>query len=99
MPYYKSIPAKHLMSFSQLNRIEGLTEKFLYFNDDILLTSPTSPDDFCFGWNGQKIRKDGPVSKCARGCNWSKMGDGICQVLFRTKYFQIAIIIDRYLEN
>ena len=58
-----------------------MTEKFLYFNDDILLTSPTSQDDFCFGWNGQKIRKDGPVSKCARGCNWPKMGDGICQVL------------------
>lgn len=31
---------------SQLHRIEGLSEHFLYFNDDVFLGRPTTPDTF-----------------------------------------------------
>ncbi|MEU1149232.1 stealth conserved region 3 domain-containing protein [Streptomyces sp. NPDC005863] len=34
---------------SQLHRIEGLSEHFLYFNDDMFLGRPTTPDTFFLG--------------------------------------------------
>ena len=46
------IPEKYLPTFSshtiELNfhRIEGLSEKFVYFNDDMFLNKPVNPDDF-----------------------------------------------------
>ncbi len=46
------IPEKYLPTFSShtielnLHRIEGLAEQFVYFNDDIFLTAPVSPEDF-----------------------------------------------------
>lgn len=46
------IPAEYLPTFSshtiELNfhRIEGLSEHFVYFNDDFFLTAPTKPTDF-----------------------------------------------------
>jgi len=46
------IPAEYLPTFSshtiELNfhRIEGLSEHFIYFNDDFFLTAPTEPTDF-----------------------------------------------------
>ena len=43
----------------QLHRIPGLSTKFIYFNDDMLLTSSVDPSDFLHGLNGQNIRKEG----------------------------------------
>ena len=46
------IPAEYLPTFSshtiELNfhRIQGLSEQFVYFNDDTLLTAPVQPEDF-----------------------------------------------------
>lgn len=46
------IPEKYLPTFSShtielnLHRIEGLSEQFVYFNDDMFITAPTKPDDF-----------------------------------------------------
>lgn len=46
------IPEKYLPTFSShpielhMHRIEGLAEKFVYFNDDFFLNAPTSPDFF-----------------------------------------------------
>ncbi len=46
------IPAEYLPTFSshpiELNfhRISGLSEQFVYFNDDVFLTAPTRPEDF-----------------------------------------------------
>ncbi|MCI6731553.1 MAG: Stealth CR1 domain-containing protein [Lachnospiraceae bacterium] len=46
------IPEKYLPTFSShpielnLHRIEGLSEQFVYFNDDFFLTSPVVPEDF-----------------------------------------------------
>ncbi|MCX5200632.1 stealth conserved region 3 domain-containing protein [Streptomyces sp. NBC_00237] len=39
---------------SQLHRIEGLSEHFLYFNDDVFLGRPVTPRDF-FASNGQAL--------------------------------------------
>lgn len=46
------IPAEYLPTFSShpielnLHRIEGLSEHFVYFNDDFFLTAPVQPEDF-----------------------------------------------------
>ena len=46
------IPEKYLPTFSShtielnLHRIEGLSENFVYFNDDMFITAETSPEDF-----------------------------------------------------
>ena len=46
------IPEKYLPTFNStvlefyLDRIPGLSERFVYFNDDFYLTSPTGPDRF-----------------------------------------------------
>jgi len=46
------IPEEYLPTFSShviemnLHRIPGLSETFVYFNDDVFLTSPVSPNDF-----------------------------------------------------
>lgn len=46
------IPTKYLPVFSShvielnMHRIEGLSEKFIYFNDDIFLINKTTPEDF-----------------------------------------------------
>jgi len=46
------IPEEYLPTFSantielNLHRIEGLAERFVYFNDDVFLVRPTKPEDF-----------------------------------------------------
>ena len=46
------IPAEYLPTFSShpielnVHRIPGLSEQFVYFNDDFFLTAPTRPEDF-----------------------------------------------------
>ncbi len=46
------IPKKYLPTFNShtielnLHRIEGLSEQFVYFNDDMFLLAPTVPNDF-----------------------------------------------------
>ncbi|MDE7390400.1 MAG: Stealth CR1 domain-containing protein [Lachnospiraceae bacterium] len=46
------IPKEYLPTFSShtielnLHRIEGLSERFVYFNDDMFITAPTVPTDF-----------------------------------------------------
>ncbi len=46
------IPAEYLPTFSShpielnLHRIEGLSENFVYFNDDMFLNAPVKPEDF-----------------------------------------------------
>lgn len=53
------IPREYLPTFSShtielnLHRIPGLSEQFLYFNDDVYLTSPAEPSDFFRG--GQPV--------------------------------------------
>ena len=40
---------------SHLHRITGLSDKFLYFNDDVMFGSEVWPDDFFTYATGQKV--------------------------------------------
>lgn len=63
---------------SHLHRISGLSEHFIYFNDDVLLGSPTLPEDFVTVSGVQKFHLSWEVPKCSPGCSDSWIGDGFC---------------------
>jgi len=74
----------HLPVFSSpaieahLHRIPGLSKKFIYFNDDVFLGSPATPEDFISVSGIQKFHLAWDVPKCAPGCSDSWIGDGFC---------------------
>lgn len=74
----------HLPVFSSpaieahLHRIPGLSKKFIYFNDDVFLGAPTSPEDFTSVKGIQKFHFSWDVPKCAPGCSDAWIGDGFC---------------------
>ena len=53
LPTFNSNAIEH-----NLHRIKGLSEKFIYFNDDVFLGAPVPVDDFIYNWNGQWIYTD-----------------------------------------
>lgn len=63
---------------SHLHRIRDLSRLFLYFNDDVLLGSPTLPEDFISVRGVQKLHLSWEVPKCAPGCSDNWIGDGYC---------------------
>ncbi|RWS17643.1 N-acetylglucosamine-1-phosphotransferase subunits alpha/beta-like isoform X3 [Dinothrombium tinctorium] len=81
---------KHLPTFNSaaieinLHRIPGLSQKFLYLNDDIFLAKPIFPDDFYTHSEGYKVYLSWPVPNCEPNCpsNWIK--DGFCDVACNT---------------
>ena len=82
--------SNHLPTFSSsaieanLHRIEGLSEKFLYFNDDTFLGEPIWPNDFYSGQTGQKIYFEYPLPDCSPGCPMSWINDGYCDKICNT---------------
>ncbi|OQV20564.1 N-acetylglucosamine-1-phosphotransferase subunits alpha/beta [Hypsibius exemplaris] len=74
----------HLPTFSSsaieshLHRIPGLSEKFLYFNDDVLLTQDVLPEDFFSHSEGYKVHLSWHVPACAEGCPAGWIRDGFC---------------------
>ena len=76
--------SSHLPVFSSpaieahLHRIPGLSNRFIYFNDDVFLGNPVWPDDFATRANGQKVYLSWEVPKCNPGCIESWIGDGFC---------------------
>lgn len=74
----------HLPTFSSpaieshLHEIAGLSEHFLYFNDDVLLGKPIYPDDFFTCSTGYRVYLTWPVPDCAPGCPQSWLHDGYC---------------------
>jgi hypothetical protein len=74
----------HLPVFSSpaieanLHRIPGLSKKFIYFNDDVMLGTTVVPDDFVTLSGSQKFYMAWDVPKCAPGCSDSWIGDGFC---------------------
>ncbi|XP_075228140.1 N-acetylglucosamine-1-phosphate transferase subunits alpha and beta [Lycorma delicatula] len=74
----------HLPTFSSpaiethLHRIPGLSEKFLYINDDIFLGSEVWPDDFVSPQHGEKVYLSWPVPDCNNDCPWLWVGNGVC---------------------
>lgn len=82
--------ASHLPVFSSpaievhLHRIPGLSSRFVYFNDDVLLGSDVWPDDFFTRAGGQKVYLSWEVPKCAPGCVDTWLGDGFCDTACNT---------------
>ena len=77
----------HLPTFNSnaieqhLHLIKGLSEKFLYFNDDILISKKLTLRDLYYGENGQHIyMSDLKISDCYPGCKIGKTGNGICNL-------------------
>ncbi|XP_021495752.2 N-acetylglucosamine-1-phosphotransferase subunits alpha/beta isoform X1 [Meriones unguiculatus] len=74
----------HLPTFSSpaieshLHRIEGLSQKFIYLNDDVMFGKDVWPDDFYSHSKGQKVYLTWPVPNCAEGCPGSWIKDGYC---------------------
>lgn len=76
----------HLPTFSSpaieanLHRIPGLSEHFLYLNDDVMFGRPITPSDFYTQGNGQRVYFAWAAPDCAEGCGATWIGDGYCDV-------------------
>lgn len=74
----------HLPTFSSpaiethIHRIPGLSQKFIYLNDDVMFGRDVWPDDFYTHSKGQKVYLTWPVPNCAEGCPGSWIKDGYC---------------------
>lgn len=74
----------HLPTFSSpaieshLHRITGLSDKFLYLNDDVMFTQNVWPEDFYTNSRGYRVYLSWPVPDCSPTCLWSWVGDGSC---------------------
>nr|XP_056702939.1 N-acetylglucosamine-1-phosphotransferase subunits alpha/beta [Euleptes europaea] len=74
----------HLPSFSSpaieshIHHIPGLSQKFVYLNDDVMFGKDVWPDDFFSHSKGQKVYLTWPVPNCAEGCPGSWIKDGYC---------------------
>ena len=61
-----------------MHRIPGLSKRFLYLNDDILIGQPIYPDDFYTLSKGFKVYLSWPVPNCVEGCPMNWLKDGYC---------------------
>lgn len=83
-------PSQDLPTFSSpaieanLHRIQGLSDKFLYMNDDVFLGKPVWPSDFYDETDGQKIYFSWPLPDCEPGCPNGWIKDGYCDVVCNT---------------
>ncbi|ESN97148.1 hypothetical protein HELRODRAFT_85704 [Helobdella robusta] len=74
----------HLPTFSSpaieahLHRIPGLSDKFIYLNDDIFFGQPVWPDDFITLAGEYKVYLSYPVPDCRDGCPGTWIKDGYC---------------------
>ena len=89
------IPKEYLPTFSSraidlnLHRIEGLAEKFIYFNDDMFLTDYVKPEDFFRNDLPCDIFSERPISAGNGIFNHSMLND--MQVL--SKYFDRKAVL------
>jgi UDP-N-acetylglucosamine-lysosomal-enzyme len=58
--------------------VPGLSEKFIYLNDDVLFGLPVWPDDFFTHGGGQKVFLSWPVPACREGCPQTWIKDSYC---------------------
>jgi len=74
----------HLPVFSSpaiewsLDNIPGLSDMFLYFNDDVFLGSPVRPEDFVSQAGVQKAYFAWEIPLCANRCWESSLANGRC---------------------
>eukprot|EP00899_Mesostigma_viride_P014005 jgi/Mesvir1/22605/Mv14053-RA.4 len=76
----------HLPVFSSpaieanLHRIPGLSDRFIYLNDDVMFGTPVWPDDFFTLARGQKVYLSWTAPGCAKDCSNAWLGDGYCDL-------------------
>lgn len=76
----------HLPTFSSpsieanIHRIPGLSEHFIYLNDDVMFGNTIHPSDFYTSARGQRIYLSWDVPDCNEGCSSSWIGDGHCDI-------------------
>ncbi|KAK7070841.1 hypothetical protein SK128_002684 [Halocaridina rubra] len=63
---------------SHIHRIHGLSENFLYLNDDVMLGSEVWPEDFYSPATGFKVYLSWSLPECSSGCPGSWLNDGYC---------------------
>lgn len=74
----------HLPTFSSpaieshLIDIPGLSDHFIYFNDDVMLGNTVWPEDWFSPTSGQKVYLSWQVPDCVPGCPAFWLGDGMC---------------------
>lgn len=92
------IPKKYLPTFSSsvielfLDKIPGISEHFIYFNDDMFLNAPVLPDDF-FDKNG--VPKDCAISSVLQPVsNFEHLPFNDIQIINRN--FPKKIVIKKY---
>lgn len=76
----------HLPTFSSpaievhLHKIPGLSDQFIYLNDDVMFGGPIFPDDFVTHAGGQNVFLSWAVPNCNEGCPANWIGDGYCDI-------------------
>mmetsp|Transcript_10120 Transcript_10120/g.24916 ORF Transcript_10120/g.24916 Transcript_10120/m.24916 type:complete len:995 (-) Transcript_10120:135-3119(-) len=84
------VNASHLPVFSSpaieshLHRIPGLADKFIYFNDDVMLGNEVWPSDFYTLVKGQKVYLSWDIPQCAPGCPEAWLADKYCDAACNT---------------
>lgn len=61
-----------------LHHIRGLSDYFIYFNDDVFLGSPVTPSDFISLEQGQMLYASWEVPECSEYCAYTSLGNGFC---------------------
>ncbi|KAH9260901.1 hypothetical protein BASA82_001084, partial [Batrachochytrium salamandrivorans] len=85
IPHDDFFPPADLPTFSSpaieanLFRIKKLSNRFLYFNDDMFLASPVTLEDFVAN-HKQKIYLSWDIPDCAPGCADDFLGDDYCDM-------------------
>ncbi|KAG0729643.1 N-acetylglucosamine-1-phosphotransferase subunits alpha/beta [Chionoecetes opilio] len=80
----------HLPTFSSpaieshIHRIPGLSDNYLYLNDDVMLGSEVWPEDFFSPGPGYKVYLSWSLPECSSGCPGSWLGDGYCDASCNT---------------
>ncbi|XP_077355392.1 N-acetylglucosamine-1-phosphotransferase subunits alpha/beta-like isoform X2 [Festucalex cinctus] len=74
----------HLPTFSSpaiesnLHRIPGISQKFIYLNDDVMFGKDVWLDDFYTPSDGQKVYLAWTVPACSKGCQGDWIKNGFC---------------------
>lgn len=63
---------------ANIHRIPGLSERFLYMNDDVMFGKEVWPEDFVSDDQGFKLRFSWDLPDCNEGCPSSWINDGYC---------------------
>ncbi|KAL0223712.1 hypothetical protein P9112_003102 [Eukaryota sp. TZLM1-RC] len=71
---------------AQFHRLSslGVSDHFIYFNDDFFLGSPITPFDLVSP-RGQSVFPTWPVPECSPGCSSAWIGDGRCDGVCNNK--------------